>query len=658
MSKRQRPNRAKRKPSVRATTKRTPIWLWLFGLVGVTMIVAALFMSDYPARKSDSTAATREKKDGTSGNPVGPVAPINNANSASTTSPSASLVKYDRSQGASQQYYARMEPSEQPRIVHWFGGVPTELIANRVDGGGQSNIRREDYASSTACKDCHAENYKHWSNNPHRWMNAWASHETVRGDFSGEANIHYMGGVGEFLRDGEGYRMRLARDGIERVYRITRTIGSRFFQYYVGQLITGPDPDDHIARREDHVMPFGYWFENQQWVPIVNIEDESPDADRVDPFSKASHVHYDRSCSECHTTKPTGDTILGLRMMDRLDWYAPRVVHFAAESYLRETHPEVLAPLAAHSQLTNKQIMQTLYAVKMLPAKEHAVELGIACEACHNGCQQHVENEQQLPAFFPVSPHIVIEGRNPQIAYGRNSLNVNWVCSRCHAGNRARYASGISTWNSTEFSDGARGGCYDAQTALNAKMEQLTCVHCHNPHKPIGEKWSRTASEDNASCLQCHPKYTDPAARATHTHHSAGSIGDDCMSCHMPRINEGLQDLVRTHTICSPTEPKMIEANHPNACNICHVKEPIDWTLKYLKEWYGAVNFSADAISNNYPNRSEPVAVGWTKSPHHGTRLVGSDALTRANAQWAVNDIINVLGDPYLINRQFTSTLR
>ena len=54
----------------------------------------------------------------------------------------------------------------------------------------------------------------------------------------------------------------------------------------------------------------------------------------------------------------------------------------------------------------------------------------------------------------------------------------------------------------------------------------------------------------------------------------------------MSRINEGLQDVVRTHMICSPTQPGMIEANHPNACNLCHLDKPIDWTIEKLRAWY------------------------------------------------------------------------
>ena len=58
------------------------------------------------------------------------------------------------------------------------------------------------------------------------------------------------------------------------------------------------------------------------------------------------------------------------------------------------------------------------------------------------------------------------------------------------------------------------------------------------------------------------------------------------MNCHMPRLNEGMQDVVRTHMIYSPTRADMIEAGHPNACNLCHLDQPMGWSAQKLNEWY------------------------------------------------------------------------
>ena len=124
------------------------------------------------------------------------------------------------------------------------------------------------------------------------------------------------------------------------------------------------------------------------------------------------------------------------------------------------------------------------------------------------------------------------------------------------------------------------------------------------------------------------------------------------MNCHMPRLNEGLQDVVRTHTIFSPTNTEMIQSNQPNACNLCHLDKPIDWTLDHLTDWYGE-NEALDAIGNAYPDREGPVGIGWLKNQNESVRLVAADALTREGARWALPELVEALDDEYMMNRQF-----
>src|SRR5439155_15406904 len=154
-------------------------------------------------------------------------------------------------------------------------------------------------------------------------------------------------------------------------------------------------------------------------------------------------------------------------------------------------------------------------------------------------------------------------------------------------------------------------------------------VDCNNPHRPTGHKWSLAPDQDDALCLKCHSQLQPVQQRLTHTHHPMGSAGARCMNCHMPRINEGLEDVVSTHMIYSPTRADMIEANHPNACNLCHTEQPIDWTLSYLKQWYGAT-YAENKIAANYSHRAAMVAPGWLGSTNPAVRLVAVEAMTRA----------------------------
>jgi len=472
-------------------------------------------------------------------------------------------------------------------------------------------------------------------------MNALADRSTIKGDFSG-AGLSYRGGRATFSRDSGACRMRLERDGVRRTYAVTQTIGSRF-QYYVGKQLDGPEPREHHFYTKDHVLPFGYWLDQKEWVPVVHIGPELPDEQRPDPFTPPDrgkyYAEYAASCNPCHTTFPLGD-LFG-RTPGRLGEYTPLRLHWAELPYLEQVHPDVarsVVDLAKKGGVTDNPLAGW-------EAPHYAVTLGISCEACHLGARAHVASGGRVPPkFFPASPHLSVETGGAPLDSGRSHDNVNWACGRCHVGGRPRFAAGMSTWNSVEYSDAMLGSCYS----------KLRCVDCHNPHRAIGPRWSPTPDEDDALCLKCHDKLVPARQRLAHTHHPAGSAGARCMNCHMPRINEGLQDTVRTHMIYSPTRADMIEANHPNACNLCHTDRPIDWTLASLKEWYGKT-YDEGKVAANYPHRPLPAAQGWLESDNAAVRLVAAAALTRARDRTALPRLLKALDDPYLVNRQFAS---
>lgn len=532
-------------------------------------------------------------------------------------------------------------------LVHWMPASEFEAEITQTDDF--SNIMRQDYVGPDTCSNCHRKQHGNWSHHPHRWMNALASQTTVKGDFSGESEIVYQGARGTFYRDDDRFLMRIELRGKEHLYEIHQTLGSRFFQYYIGVGIEGPSPNDAEMYLQDHVLPFGYWLDHDMWVPIVHVANELPDeGGRVNGLSESLKTDLDQldltyaeRCNHCHTTFPLADSMV--RMPPLAGNFAPVRLHVSMSELLAAQHPQIWDGSKPASAADRESINRMILSARHLEAPEHAVTLGISCEACHLGCRAHAEGKLKKPSFLPSGEHLYVETASLPAESGRTVDNINWVCSRCHQGERPRFAGGMATWNSTEFSDASLGGCYS----------EMTCVHCHNPHEAIGPKWPRTAEQDDAACLKCHSTLEEPAARLAHTHHPAGTAGDHCMNCHMPKINEGLQDVVRTHKIYSPTEPEMIEAGHANACNLCHLEEPIDWTLKHLKDWYGT-EFFETRITKNYPHRSEPVGRVWLTHEHESVRVIATDAASRhQDARWALPEVIDQLDDPYLLNRQF-----
>lgn len=528
----------------------------------------------------------------------------------------------------------------------------------------RSNIQHSDLAGAQSCQNCHKENYSHWFEHSHHWMNALATESTILGDFVSQYKMHYLGGIATFFRHGDSYRMRFERADLVREYEIHQTIGSRFYQYYVGVGLEGPEPAGHDYYGEDHVLPFGYWIERKTWVPIVHVSEELDDFHRWQPVetlkpladregvegvgrSRGVVDHtvdvalvYARACNYCHTTFPLGDMMV--RMPERIGPHLKEKTLFSLSDYVANNHAEIWDGKQNTFEFTNQQIQSMTGQFIAFDAREKAHSLGVACEACHLGCREHAEHESIKPTFRPQSPNLYTFDDPHQMPTQATAANVNSICGRCHSGDRPTYAAGMATWNSTEFTDAMRGKCF----------QQASCVDCHDPHTSIGSKWKKSAHEDDASCLKCHEVFRQANVRALHTRHQAGSEGDSCMNCHMPKINEGMQDVVRTHTIFSPTNAPMIESNQPNACNLCHLDKSIDWTLGYLREWYNK-SYSSTAIGQNYRDRSAPMAQEWLRQNHEPTRLVVAAAIQQKGANWALPDIIPLLDDPYLMNRQF-----
>ncbi len=549
--------------------------------------------------------------------------------------------------------------SKNKRVSYWWNGVSEAIKDHGIHAKPEhSNIRLKDFVGSEKCSECHPSNYRKWYQHSHRRMNALAIPENVMGDFSGNSVMNYLGGEASFYRINEQYRMKLARDGTTRIYSVNRTIGSRFFQYYIGTLIDGPEPESAPIRKIEHVLPIGYWLEEKEWVPIVHVDDELPDNERIDPYETTDSLAYDRQCSTCHTTRPVGDWMLSMGSGKRMDRFSPKVIAFDVSAYINENHANTFSDTLTTEKPDTIPFTRIVEEMSHLPARQYASALGIGCEACHQGGRDHVSastttSTSSNPRFFPSSPHMYMNRKNPEDAWSRNTENVNWICSKCHSGSRPQFAAGMATWNSTEFSNAEKGFCYDMSKAKAHGKSSLTCIHCHDPHKGIGTQWSTPPEQDDQSCISCHDRFSQSEKIAAHTHHSPDSQGSRCMNCHMPKISEGMQNVTRTHMIFNPTHAGMIEANQPNACNLCHLDKPINWTLTHLDKWYDH-QYDKDLISRNYPNPELATGLGWLNSSHEPTRLVAASALAERRQKWALPALINMLDDPFLLNRQFT----
>ena len=116
----------------------------------------------------------------------------------------------------------------------------------------------------------------------------------------------------------------------------------------------------------------------------------------------------------------------------------------------------------------------------------------------------------------------------------------------------------------------------------------VTCFSCHDVHGTANH--AALLKPANVMCLECHgPKSPNGPHTATleqHTHHRAGSSGNECVNCHMPKIEQTIADVnVRAHTFrfISPAEGERLKI--PNGCAGCHADKGAPWATEALRGW-------------------------------------------------------------------------
>lgn len=217
-------------------------------------------------------------------------------------------------------------------------------------------------------------------------------------------------------------------------------------------------------------------------------------------------------------------------------------------------------------------------------------EPGINCETCHGPSEAHNQLFQSLPkdAPPPADPKIIsVKTFNPD--------QHNDSCSTCHAkasALTATYRPGerffdhfdlVTLESSDYYPDGRDLGENYTLTSWRmspcAQKNSLNCVTCHTSS---GRYRFKAAERANDACLPCHrERVADPTA---HTHHKPNSLGNRCVSCHMP-MTEFARMIRSDHSMRPPAPAATIRFKSPNACNGCHKDKTPQWADQWVRKW-------------------------------------------------------------------------
>ncbi len=477
------------------------------------------------------------------------------------------------------------------------------------DSGKPTLVSREDlpfkvekngFVSSDACRECHADQHASWHKTFHRTMTQVASPESVLAPFD---------------------NVRLSSRGRE--YYLSRE-GDKFY-------VTGADPDFEAAAQANGVDP------NRLNPPIVKRQ--------IVMTTGSHHMQGYWVVSQTHKN-----------MLRQMPWtyiisekrWVPREDNFLVPP----DEPRHFAVWNDNCIVCHAVGGNPNFDLQAMKVATEVAELGISCEACHGPGKPHIDFQRKAAT----NKLIAQVEKDPVIDFDEVSTRIaGEICGQCHAyfsptdwnefaksgyqyraagdyegtrimttfeGSKANSATGQSDlyWNDgtcrvggREFNAMIASACFQRGT--------MTCIQCHSMHDSDPNDQLADRMDTNDACLQCHQKYGENIT--AHTHHAADSSGSLCYNCHMPHTTYGALKTMRSHRVQSPKAQSMAVADHPNACNLCHLDKTLDWTAQRLEEWYKSprTEFAPD-------EKQVAASLLW---------LLKGDAAQRAVTAWHMN---------------------
>ncbi len=464
--------------------------------------------------------------------------------------------------------------------IAWGVGVASVslLSAHRTEPPSNRPIQvpEQDHVSSDTCRSCHPGNYASWHDSFHRTMTQVATPASLAAAMDG-LELGYDGRDYRVERRGEKHVVR-SRPQVAPApaawgppQEIVLLTGSHTLQIY--WLETGDG-------RTLVQFPFAYIVAEKKWAPVQQTFLLPPDAGQF--YAKGE---WNGACMDCHVTQGRSRFVEGGRFDSQVGEFgiACEACHRGGREHIaRNRNP--LRRFALHLTGGPDATMAN-------PARMDGPAASLVCGQCHS-----------VWAFNNMADKLTWNREGGGFQPGASGLGLRWVVQpggTDHPAQRQMLQEG----NPHFFGDRFWGDGMVRVTGreLNGTMAspcyqggRFSCLSCHEMHpadatKAAAAAWTtdqlKPGAGSDQACLQCHEGMR--TALPAHTHHAAGSPGSSCYNCHMPHTTYGLLRAMRSHQVSSPTVRESTEHGRPNACNLCHLDQPLAWTADKLAAWYG-----------------------------------------------------------------------
>ncbi len=392
----------------------------------------------------------------------------------------------------------------------WWTTLPDDATAN--------------YVGRQSCLQCHQKQMQDWTGSHHDLAMDRATDETVLADFDDVHVVHHDVDSTMF-RDGDKFMVRTeGPTGEMGDFEVKYVFGVTPLQQYMVEFDRTPDmPDNEIARLQVLRLCWDTLKEEWFYLPPPDVSEKlEPDDDL---HWTGVTMCWNTSCADCHSTN-----------------------------------------------------LQKNFDVRTARFHTTFSEIDVSCEACHGPGSLHVQLAGSRSLFwdrkrgYGLAQLKGVETR-PQID----------TCAQCHSRRRQSVHPGFRPGdNFYDHHDNAlltsllyhpdgqiQDEVYVHGSFLQSKMFQkgIRCTDCHDPHT------ARLKHEGNQVCTSCHQhpagKYDTPA----HHRHDAGSVGAQCVECHMPAKTYMEVDPRRDHSLRVPRPDLSVTLGTPNACSGCHLEQ-------------------------------------------------------------------------------------
>ncbi len=405
--------------------------------------------------------------------------------------------------------------------------------------------------------------------------------------------------------------------------RVTMTTGSHHLQVY-----WTADANGNLQ----HPFPFGWLIADQKWVPVQ-------DTFLRDPHLAAPDAKWNNVCIKCHAVAGRP----GIDARTRTVNTETAELGISCEA----CHRPAAAHIAHYQNPVNRYIShlgdKAVHAI-LNPASEtldHRLSAQ-ACGQCHS--YQYTPNPldwlKNGPRFLPgneLNANTTVVHASTFIANGKQPdghphPGGEWLGDRF-------WPDGMVRVTGREYN-----GLLDTACFQRGKM---SCLSCHSMHGYLDNNDQLAPRmETNEACLKCHDDFRDNLT--AHTHHAADSTGSLCYNCHMPHTTYGLLSGIRSHQIDSPSVEAHLKTGRPNACNLCHLNQTLEWSSSHLTKWYDHRQPKLDNDDKSISAMLKMLLKGDAGQRAIAAWNMGWEPARKASGgNWQAPWLIRTMNDPY-----------